>query len=111
VDYQQTLSRYKYRFLLLHTNVSGITVAKTSSTDIGMPTWGHLSDKNLQHIVYVQSCADNLTCREISEEEAGCLITSLFKCEVSKRDLIRHPVSAAKTSRQVKLFAHDCNKH
>jgi hypothetical protein len=37
---------------------------------------------------YVQSCVDNLTCREISEAEAGCLTRSLFKHEFSKRDLI-----------------------
>jgi hypothetical protein len=36
------------------------------------------------------------------------LITSLFKHEVSKRDLIRHPASASEISRQVKLSAHDC---
>ena len=31
------------------------------------------------HTTVIQSCADNLTCREISEAEAGCLVRSLLE--------------------------------
>ena len=51
-----------------------------------------------------------MTCREISEAEAGCLIRSLFETSHLKRDVIRHPASASEVSRQVKLSAHDCSR-